>query len=214
MRCPGPTFFGPEKLNEFPDFEPCARGVVCFWMAAEALESLSALGTQLSEDERLIQQSVRRFVAERYLPRAGQLFADEAFPRDLIPELAGLGVLGASIQGYGCAGMTPVQYGLVLQELEYGDSGLRSFVSVQGSLAMYAISAFGDERAKRALPAAHGPRRVHRLLRLDRARQRFGSRFDEDARSPRRHRLRFARHQDVDHQRALRRRGRGLGEAR
>src|SRR3954470_12074558 len=127
--------------------------MVYFRMAAESLESLSALGTQLSEDERLIQHSVRRFVEERYLPRAGQLFADEAFPRDLIPELAGLGVLGASIQGYGCAGMTPVQYGLVLQELEYGDSGLRSFVSVQGSLAMYAIAAFGDDAQKeRFLP--------------------------------------------------------------
>ena len=122
-------------------------------MAAESLESLSALGTQLSEDERLIQHSVRRFVEERYMPRAAQLFAEEAFPRDLIPELASLGVLGASIQGYGCAGMTPVQYGLVLQELEYGDSGLRSFVSVQGSLAMYAISAFGDAAQKeRFLP--------------------------------------------------------------
>ena len=117
-------------------------------MVAESLESLSALGTQLSEDERLIQHSVRRFVAERYLPRAAQLFADEAFPRDLIPELASLGVLGASIQGYGCAGMTPVQYGLVLQELEYGDSGLRSFVSVQGSLAMFALHRWGTEEQK------------------------------------------------------------------
>ncbi|MET0793319.1 MAG: acyl-CoA dehydrogenase family protein, partial [Polyangiaceae bacterium] len=123
-------------------------------MAAESLESLSAFGTQLSQDEQLIRSAVRRFVHERYLPRAGQLFEDETFPRDLIPALAELGVLGASIQGYGCAGMSPVQYGLVLQELEYGDSGLRSFVSVQGSLAMYAISAFGDESQKqRFLPA-------------------------------------------------------------
>jgi len=117
-------------------------------MAAESLESLSALGTLLSEDERLIQQAVRRFVRERYLPRAGELFEKEEFPRDLIPELAALGVLGASIHGHGCAGMTPMQYGLLLEELEYGDSGLRSFVSVQGSLAMYAISAFGDEAQK------------------------------------------------------------------
>jgi glutaryl-CoA dehydrogenase len=122
-------------------------------MAAEALEALSALRTNLTEDELLVQQATRRFVRERYLPRAGQLFEDEAFPRDLIPELAALGVLGASIQGHGCAGMSPVEYGLVLQELEYGDSGLRSFVSVQGSLAMYAISAFGDDAQKeRFLP--------------------------------------------------------------
>ena len=123
-------------------------------MTAEALESLSALESQLSDDEQLIRKGVRRFVQERYLPRAAQLFAEEVFPRDLIPELAALGVLGASITGYGCAGMSPVQYGLVLQELEYGDSGLRSFVSVQGSLAMYAISAFGDEAQKqRFLPS-------------------------------------------------------------
>jgi glutaryl-CoA dehydrogenase len=127
--------------------------MVPFRMAAESLEALSAFGTQLSQDEQLIRTAVRRFVAERYLPRAGQLFEDEAFPKDLIPALAELGVLGASIQGYGCAGMSPVQYGLVLQELEYADSGLRSFVSVQGSLAMYAISAFGDEAQKqRFLP--------------------------------------------------------------
>jgi glutaryl-CoA dehydrogenase len=119
--------------------------MVYFRMAAESLETLSALASQLSEQELLIQHSVRRFVRERYLPRAAQLFEDEAFPRDLIAELASLGVLGASIHGHGCAGMSPVEYGLVLQELEYGDSGLRSFVSVQGSLAMYAISAFGDD---------------------------------------------------------------------
>ncbi|HEX3773405.1 MAG TPA: acyl-CoA dehydrogenase family protein [Polyangiaceae bacterium] len=122
--------------------------MVCFRMAAEALESLSALRTELSDDEQLIQQAVRRFVRERYLPRAAELFEKEQFPRDLIPDLAALGVLGASIHGHGCAGMSPVEYGLVLQELEYGDSALRSFVSVQGSLAMYAISAFGDEAQK------------------------------------------------------------------
>ena len=120
---------------------------------AESLESLSAVGTLLNEQELLIQRAVRRFVRERYLPRAAQLFEEEQFPRDLIAELAGLGVLGASIQGYGCAGMSPVEYGLILQELEYGDSGLRSFVSVQGSLAMSAIASFGDEAQKqRFLP--------------------------------------------------------------
>ena len=127
-------------------------------MAAESLEALSALETLLSQDEQLIRTSVRRFVHEQYLPRAGQLFEDEVFPKDLIPALGELGVLGASIQGYGCAGMSPVQYGLLLQELEYGDSGLRSFVSVQGSLAMYAISAFGDEAQKQRFlpPMARG----------------------------------------------------------
>jgi glutaryl-CoA dehydrogenase len=82
------------------------------------------------------------------------LFAEERFPLDLVPELAALGLLGASLPGYGCAGLSTVQYGLMLQELEYGDSGLRSFVSVQGSLAMYGIHAFGSEEQKqRYLPA-------------------------------------------------------------
>ncbi len=112
------------------------------------LDVLSGLDAHLSEDERLVRDTVRRFVRERYLPRAGALFEREEFPMELIPELAELGVLGASIKGYGCAGMSAVEYGLILQELEYGDSGLRSFVSVQGSLAMYAIAAFGSEEQK------------------------------------------------------------------
>ena len=77
------------------------------------------------EEERGIQSQVRRFVQERFLPRAAALFAEERFPIDLVPELAALGLLGASLSGYGCAGLSKVQYGLVLQELEYGDSGLR-----------------------------------------------------------------------------------------
>ncbi|MCA9642124.1 MAG: acyl-CoA dehydrogenase family protein, partial [Myxococcales bacterium] len=90
----------------------------------------------------MIRGAVRRLVRERYLPRAGELFEKEEFPKDLIGEFAEMGLLGASLKGYGCAGMSAVQYGLILQELEYGDSGLRSFVSVQGSLAMYAIHAY------------------------------------------------------------------------
>lgn len=118
-----------------------------------SLDALSAIDEELSEEERLVKDSVRRFVRERYLPRAGELYENEQFPHDLIPEIAELGLLGASIQGYGCAGMSPVAYGLMLEELEAGDSGLRSFVSVQGSLAMYAIYAFGNEQQKqRYLP--------------------------------------------------------------
>src|SRR6188472_2910721 len=103
-------------------------------MDALSLDALSALDSSLSEEERLVQGSVRRFVRERYLPRAAELYEKEEFPRDLIAELGEMGLLGASLSGYGCAGMSPVAYGLVLQELEYGDSGLRSFASVQGSL--------------------------------------------------------------------------------
>jgi glutaryl-CoA dehydrogenase len=109
------------------------------------LGALSARDAELSDEEKLVRDSVRRFVHERYLPRAGELYEREEFPRELIPEMAELGLLGASLQGYGCAGMSPVSYGLVLEELEYGDSGLRSFVSVQGSLAMYAIYSSGTE---------------------------------------------------------------------
>ncbi len=117
-------------------------------MGTTSLDTLMALEPELSDEERLVAENVRRFVRERYLPRAPELYEKEEFPRDLIPEIAELGLLGASIQGYGCAGMSPVEYGLMLRELEYGDSGLRSFVSVQGSLAMYAIRAFGNEEQK------------------------------------------------------------------
>lgn len=115
-----------------------------------SLESLSGLEAELGDEERLIRSSVRRFIRERYLPRAAELYEKEEFPRDLIPELAGLGLLGAGLIGYECAGMGPTAYGLVLEELESGDSGLRSFVSVQGSLAMFAIHAFGTEVQKQA----------------------------------------------------------------
>jgi glutaryl-CoA dehydrogenase len=113
-----------------------------------SLDTLSALDAQLGEEERMIRDSVRRFVRERYLPRAAELFEKEQFPMDLISELAEIGLLGAGITGYGCAGMSAVQYGLVLQELEYGDSALRSFVSLHGSLAMYSIYAYGSEEQK------------------------------------------------------------------
>lgn len=113
-----------------------------------SLDVLSALDDHLTEDEILVRNAVRRFVRERFLPRAGELFENEEFPMELIPEIAELGLLGAGLEGYGCAGMSAVQYGLILQELEYGDGGLRSFVSVQGSLAMYAIWAYGSEEQK------------------------------------------------------------------
>ena len=116
-----------------------------------SLEVLSVLSEHLTEDERMVRDSVRRFVKQRYLPRAAELYEKEQFPRDLVPELAELGLLGASLTGYGCAGMGAVAYGLSLQELEYGDSGLRSFVSVQGSLTMFAIWALGTEEQKQRL---------------------------------------------------------------
>ncbi len=102
----------------------------------------------LSEEERLVRDTVRKFVRERLLPIIGEHFEAGTFPRDLIPVIADLGLLGMHLQGYGCAGLSAVCYGLACQELEAGDSGLRSFVSVQGSLVMFPIYTFGSEEQK------------------------------------------------------------------
>ncbi len=108
----------------------------------------------LSEEERMVRDTVRKFVQDRVLPIIGEHFEAGTFPRELIPTIAELGLLGMHIEGYGCAGLSAVCYGLACQELEAGDSGLRSFVSVQGSLAMFPISAFGSEEQKqRWLPS-------------------------------------------------------------
>jgi len=104
----------------------------------------------LSEDERAVRDSVRRFVDERVIPIIGNCYVEGRFPKELIPELAELGVFGANLpEEYGCAGLNNVAYGLIMQELERGDSGVRSFASVQGALAMYPIYAFGSEEQRR-----------------------------------------------------------------
>ncbi len=103
---------------------------------------------QLSEDECLIQDTVARFVDEKAMPLIADCFEQGRFPKELIPEIAELGLLGSSIEGYDCAGLNSVSYGLICQELERCDSGLRSFVSVQSSLCMYPIYAFGSEEQK------------------------------------------------------------------
>src|SRR5579863_3542531 len=102
----------------------------------------------LSEEERMVRDTVRKFVNERVMPIIGEHFEAGTFPRELIPEIADLGLLGMHLEGYGCAGLSAVCYGLACQELEAGDSGLRSFVSVQGSLAMFPIHKFGSEEQK------------------------------------------------------------------
>ena len=102
----------------------------------------------LTEEERMVRDTVRSFVKERVLPIIGEHFEAGTFPRELIPEVAKMGLLGMHLEGYGCAGLSAVCYGLACQELEYGDSGLRSFVSVQGSLAMFPIWAYGTEEQK------------------------------------------------------------------
>jgi glutaryl-CoA dehydrogenase len=108
------------------------------------------IDSALSEEERAVRDSVRRFVDERVLPIIGDAYVQGRFPKELIPELGELGVFGANLpEEYGCAGLNNVQYGLIMQELERGDSGVRSFASVQGALAMYPIYAFGSEEQKR-----------------------------------------------------------------
>ncbi|MFC3715346.1 acyl-CoA dehydrogenase family protein [Luteimonas soli] len=108
----------------------------------------------LSEEERAVQDTVARFTDERVLPIIGDCFDQGRFPKELIPEIAGLGLLGATLpEEYGGAGLNGVSYGLICQELERGDSGLRSFASVQSSLCMYPIFAYGtEEQKKRWLP--------------------------------------------------------------
>lgn len=106
------------------------------------------IDSQLSPQELLVRQTARRFADERAIPLLRDAFRNAAFPRELIPEMAELGFLGANIEGYGCAGMSNVEYGLVMQEIERADSGLRSFVSVQGALVMYPILTYGDTAQK------------------------------------------------------------------
>lgn len=107
------------------------------------------LEASLSEDERLIRDTVRAFVRDRVLPNIAGWFEEGVFPKELIRECADLGLLGMHLHDYGCAGTSAVAYGLACTELEAGDSGLRSFVSVQGSLSMFPIHAFGTEEQKR-----------------------------------------------------------------
>lgn len=122
-------------------------------MTTEPLD-LFNVRSLLSPEETMVQDMVSRFVSERVTPIIREHFEQHRFPADLVPELARLGLFGSSLEGYGCAGMNAVSYGLICQELERGDSGIRSFVSVQSSLCMHPIYTFGTEEQKqRYLPA-------------------------------------------------------------
>lgn len=111
------------------------------------------IGELLSDEERMVRDTIREFVSDRVIPIIEKHNREATFPIHLVPQLAELGVLGANIKGYGCAGLNEVGYGLIMQELERGDSGLRSFASVQGSLVMYPIHAYGsEEQRKKWLP--------------------------------------------------------------
>ena len=123
-------------------------------MARAEITDLYRIDDLLSDEEKAARNLVAEFVDREYLPIVGRHFRNGTFPTELIPKLAEMGVFGASLHGYGCAGMNNVSYGLILQELERGDSGLRSFASVQSSLSMYPIYTYGSEEQKeRLLPA-------------------------------------------------------------
>jgi glutaryl-CoA dehydrogenase len=113
-----------------------------------AATDLLCVDEDLSAEELDTRDTVREFVDRRIRPNIAGWFADAVFPQEIVPEMARLGLLGMHIQGYGCAGKSAVQYGIAMQELEAGDSGLRTFVSVQGSLAMSAIAKHGSEEQK------------------------------------------------------------------
>src|SRR3954466_6041384 len=107
----------------------------------------------LTDQERLVRQTARQFVDESAVPLMRNAFNTATFPKQLIPQMAELGFFGANLDGYGCAGMNNIEYGLIMQELERADSGLRSFVSVQGALVMYPIFEYGsEEQRQRWLP--------------------------------------------------------------
>ena len=122
-------------------------------MGSDVSLDLFDVRSMLSEEELMTQKTVARFVDEKFLPIIQECFEEHRFPLDLVPELANLGLFGITIKGYGCAGLNNMCSGLIAQELERGDSGLRSFISVQGSLVMYPIHTFGsDEQKDKWLP--------------------------------------------------------------
>ena len=106
------------------------------------------ISSVLTEEEQLVQDNVGRFVNDNVLPVIQECFENHRFPAELIPEIAALGILGSSIEGYGCAGMNAISFGLICKELERGDSGLRSFASVQSSLVMFPIFEYGSDEQK------------------------------------------------------------------
>ncbi len=154
--------------------------------------------SQLNDEEKLVRQTARQFVENEIIPIIEKHSREATFPKHLIPQLGELGFFGANLHGYGCAGMSNVAYGLMTQELERGDSGLRSFVSVQGALVAAALAA-GQS---------------HRLLRIDGTAIRIESGRDADACSEEGQQIYFERRKDVDYQRVNRRRGGGVGQSR
>ena len=161
----------------------------------------------------MIRDTARAYAQEKLLPRVIEAYRHEKSDRAIFNEMGELGLLGVTMpEDYGGAGASYVAYGLVAREVERVDFGYRSTMSVQSSLVMHPIHAYGSEEQRQQVPAEARDRRMDRLLRPDRARRRLRSRRHEDPRREDGRRLPPDRRQDVDHQLADRRRLRGLGE--
>ena len=166
----------------------------------------------LTDDERLVRDTARKFIEENLVPIIEECNRAGRFPRELVKPMAELGFFGASLQGYGCAGMGNVEYGLVTQELERGDSGVRSFVSVQSALVMYPIYTFGtDEQKNTWLPAMQKGEKIG-CFGLTEPGFRLEPQWHAHPREKSWQRVRPERREDVDHLRVDRGRGRDLGE--
>ncbi len=138
---------------------------------SERREATDLLGLDnlFSDEELAVREEIRSFVQEKIKPNLREWWEGAIFPRELVPEMAARGLLGMHLEGYGCAGKSAVEYGLACMELEAGDSGLRTFVSVQGSLAMSAIHKFGSEEQKQHWLPRMAKGRGHRMFRPHRA---------------------------------------------
>ena len=161
------------------------------------------LEDQLSEDERMIRDTARDYCQEKLAPRVISSYLEERTDREIFTEMGALGLLGITIpEKYGCAGANYVSYGLVAREVERVDSGYRSMNSVQSSLVMHPIYAYGSEEQRMKYLPKLATRRVRRLLRSDRTGRRLRSRRNEDARRESRRRLSPHRLEDMDFERA------------
>ena len=192
------------------------RSTMATTSAPPKLDPKDVLGLDhlLGDEEIMLRDSVRRWVGDRVLPEIGDWFEEGILPRELAKEVGDLGLLGMHLEGYGCAGASATAYGVACRELEYGDSGLRSLVSVQGSLAMFPIWKFGSEEQKQQwLPgmAAGDLIGCFGLTEPDFGSEPSGMRTKREAR---RRRLGPQRLQAVDHQRRHRRRRGRVGAAR
>ena len=173
------------------------------------------LEDQLSEEERLIRDAARDFCQNRLMPGIVEANRHERFDRAILTEMGELGFLGSTIpEEYGGAGASYVTYGLIAREVEGVDSGYRSAMSVQSSLVMYPIYAYGDELQRKKMAAAARQGRARRLLRLDGAGPRFGRRQHAFACGPGRRRLQAVRRQELDHEQPDRGRHGRVGQVR